>query len=302
MNSPSNYAVYTTVYPAARPFLRHWYESVCQQSDCDFDLWIGADGITADEVSACLGEEPSAHWVLSGLGESGASLRLRAMELIIERYDAVIFVDSDDALINSRVASARQALLTHDVAGCALRVIDDAGRETGLVFGPEDGWSPAQLLSRHNVFGLSNTAYRASVLRRCLPFPRKCTLVDWFLATRAWMEGADLYFDRVPRMLYRQHENNTARVIPPFQASDIRRATRRVLEHFDFILPLAAHRSGGFGQSLEDACRDITVFERTVCASPSLLADYTRALNRLQPRFVWWWAVANPQLEHLWKN
>jgi len=27
-----------------------------------------------------------------------------------------------------------------------------------------------------------------------------------------------------------------------------------------------------------------------------------RALNRLPPRYIWWWSVANPELEDLWKS
>jgi hypothetical protein len=43
-------------------------------------------------------------------------------------------------------------------------------------------------------------------------------------------------------------------------------------------------------------------FHRAVSGSPEMLARYVVALNELPPRLVWWWAVANPELEHLWTN
>jgi hypothetical protein len=293
-------AVYTTLYPQVRRFLPQWYKSLKAQVSKDFDLWLGVDGLTRVEVATSLGEEPPAHWVIAEAGESGLSVRLRAIERIIDRYDAIVFVDSDDVLAPSRVAAARQALLEHDVAGCALRIIDEVGNDTGAVFAPEPGWRPEQLLIRYNVFGLSNTAYRSDILRSCLPSPRDCILLDWFLTTRAWLAGADLWFDDVPRMLYRQYGLNTARVLPPFRPCDITEATSRVLGHYGCILPFVQDHARPHVPAFQAAQREISVFDRAMRDLPQCLQAYTQALNRLAPRFLWWWAVANPCLEHLW--
>ncbi len=295
-------ALYTTVHPQAKRFLRTWYESVRAQADGSFDLWFGVDGLSRADVVSCLGEEPRANWVMAGSGDSGASVRLQAMERMVECYDTIIFVDSDDVMIPSRVAAARQALLSHDVVGCALRVIDQEGLETGAAFAPEPDWRPRQLLARYNIFGLSNTAYRADVLRRCLPFSRDCILIDWFLVTRSWLAGADLWFDQVPGMLYRQHELNTARILPPFRTRDIIEATERVLGHYDFILPFVQDGIPCDGAALRAAQQEIAEFDRAMRDSPARLDAYTRSINDLPPRYVWWWAVANPQLRRLWKN
>ena len=46
----------------------------------------------------------------------------------------------------------------------------------------------------------------------------------------------------------------------------------------------------------------VVTFETFVGASEANLTRYVEALNRLAPRYVWWWAVANPELESLWKS
>jgi len=102
-------------------------------------------------------------------GDTPARLRTAALERLVSEYPAVVFVDSDDVLHASRVAAAREALQQHDVrrARCKSstgmvttsdRCLDRRSRSGGTA-------------ARHNVFGLSNSAYRSTVLARCLPAP-----------------------------------------------------------------------------------------------------------------------------------
>jgi hypothetical protein len=295
-------AVYTTVYPGVEPYLADWYRSVQAQTDRGFDLWIGVDGLSPEAVTRAMGAEPAAAWVSARPGESGTGVRARAIALMADAYEAVVFVDSDDLLEPSRVAAARAALAGCDVVGCALQVIDRNGVDLGIVFGVSEDADLGSLLPRHNVLGLSNTAYRSSVLRRCLPVPEHCVLLDWLLGTRAWASGARVYFDPTPRMLYRQYEANVARVLVPFDAEYVLRATQRVLEHYDCVLDSQWELPAGPRQAVAEACRRVRAFHATVSGSAAVLERYVDALNALPPRYVWWWCVANAELEAVWRN
>src|SRR6201999_564792 len=90
----------------------------------------------------------------------------------------------------------------------------------------------SQILPANNVFGFSNSAYRCELLERCLPIPKDAVLVDWYLATRAWLFGAKLSFDREVRMSYRQYGANTARVRLPFSCDQILSDSALVRRHF----------------------------------------------------------------------
>jgi hypothetical protein len=296
-------AVYTTWYPGVEGFLQEWHRSLVRQTDQDFDVWIGVDALDPRERARALGGLQEAHWVFAAPGDTPARIRERAMTQLVEAYPAVVFVDSDDVLLPSRVAAARAALEAHDITACALRIVDEGGHDLGLVFGRPDEGDWGGFLPRHNVFGLSNSAYRSTVLRHLLPLPADCILIDWLLATRAWVSGRDLSFDPEPRMAYRQYGANVAKVVPPFTATDILRATEAVRSHYRLLLDDASWTIPSPSRSVLASARErFCAFESFVLASPENLARYVGALNRLAPRYVWWWAVANPELESLWKT
>jgi hypothetical protein len=295
-------AVYSTWYPAVAKYVPEWAASLRAQTDRDFDLWIGVDGMDAESLWDSLPDFGHPVRFVSG-GGTPAEVRARVISQIVEEYPAVVFVDSDDLLCTSRVAAAREALASRDVDACSLGIIDESGRELGLRFEAPESAAWDDLLPRYNVFGLSNSAYRSEVLRLCLPIPDECLLIDWLLVTRAWAQGARLGFDRTARMAYRQYTDNIARVLPPFAPQDVLRATERVLTHYRCVLT-----AEGPGLPLDrrrpiEAARDrARRFHDSVSRSSARLGAYVEALNALTPQYVWWWAVAHPDLETIWKH
>ena len=183
-------ALYTTVYPGVERYLADWFDSVSRQTDQGFQLWVGLDAMDVESAKQAMGGDPDAVWVQGRDGDTPATIRQRALARIVERHDAVVLVDSDDVMHATRVSTARAMLRTHDLVGCALRLIDERGSSMDMTFTLPADMAPEDVFPRTNVFGLSNTAYRTDALRRCLPIPDAVTLVDWFLATRAWLFGA----------------------------------------------------------------------------------------------------------------
>lgn len=296
-------ALYTTIYPGVEPYLQAWYRSVLEQADRDYQLWIGLDALEVAAVVRALGGEPQATWVMAAPGETPAQIRQRAFTQIVEACDGVVLVDSDDVLHPSRVAAARVALETSDLDGCALRLVDQQGQALGLTFALPPALAPDTVLPRNNIFGLSNTAFRSSLLRRCLPIPAEVALVDWFLATRAWLYGARLSFDSVARMDYRQHANNLVGLRYPFSAQQVIRETERVRCHFRFLYSaLKGDYIGARWAELERVAVDTEAFYRQVVLTPSRLEAYLQTLNALKPAPVWWTCVAHPALRHLWAS
>ena len=206
MRETEKLALYTTVYPGVEEYLADWYLSVRNQTDRDFDIWVGVDGLDPKAVEKAIGAKTSAIWVMADRNDSEAQVRQRPLEQIVKRYSGVVLADSDDVLEPTRVEASRKALRDADVCGCAMRIIDAGGRDTGQVFCPPREVGIGELLSRGNVFGLSNTSYRSETLERCLPIPSECILVDWYLVTRALAHGARFFFDRSCRMAYRPHQ------------------------------------------------------------------------------------------------
>ncbi|HEY8534915.1 MAG TPA: hypothetical protein VIL25_00645 [Vicinamibacterales bacterium] len=297
---PERLAVCTTAYPGCEPFVRSWHEGLLKQTDRTFDLWIALDAIGPDRIEAAAGRPIAAHWVPGRRGDTPASIRSRAFAQLVSEYDAIVLVDIDDVPLPSRVAAARRALREADVAGCALRYCDARGRPLDGIFGPPAGVALADLLPRCNVFGLSNSAYRTGVLARLLPLPDGCVLIDWLLASRAAASGAQLAFDRTPRMVYRRYGGNCAPVRPPFTGRGVLAAAALVVRHYAHLLDGPWPWGRRSRRPFELARMRAEAFERRVRTSVTTLRRYLRALNRMPAEQVWWWSVANPELEELW--
>jgi hypothetical protein len=282
-------------------YLREWYRSVLEQTDQDYHLWIGMDGIDAEDVKKTMGADPNAIWVMAASGDTPAQIRQRALAQIIEAYDGVVLVDSDDMLHASRVNAARAALQLSDLAGCALRLVDQRGHDLRSTFSLPLQSRPEDVFPRNNIFGLSNSAFRSDLLRTCLPIPAEVVLVDWFLATKAWLYGARMVFDPVVRMDYRQHGSNMARVRPPFSLNQVVRDTERVRQHFQILL--TAQKKDFIDDrlaELEQVACDVEMFYQNVILQPAQLEHYIQALNELNPAPLWWSCVAHPSLRQIW--
>lgn len=302
VNRPDRVALYTTFYPGAERYIHPWYRSVMAQTDRQFDLWISLDALSAGTAQKAADTEIAATWLHGGRGASPAAIRQAALGLLTERYDLIVLVDADDILEPTRIEAAREYLRDHEIAGCALRLIDQYGCDLQRIFSPAPASRPEALLPTRNVFGLSNSAYRAESLRRCLPIPEHCVLIDWLLATRAWSLNGDFGFDYIPRMHYRQHAANIAGVLGPFSEAQVLTAARRVLDHYRCVLTNCWGMSRDRKQQLEAARDRAGQFYRAMVLSPTRLHEYVSALNKLTPEYVWWWQVAHSQLENIWKN
>jgi hypothetical protein len=294
-------AVYTTIYPGAEAYLVDWYRSLQQQTDQNFQLWIGLDKIEREYVKNVLGFHSKANWVTAPLGATPAQIRQQALSQIVDACSAVVLVDSDDLLHPSRVAAARAALLESELAGCALCLIDQRGKSLDLTFDLPRHLEPGDVFPHNNVFGFSNSAFRSDLLRRCLSIPAEAVLVDWFLATRAWLLGAKLFFDHVPRMNYRQHPANTARIRFPFDRDQIISDTALVRRHFQLLLtaPSTDYLAERY-EALRKRTTEVEEFHRNVVLNPTKLDGYLEALNALHPAPLWWTCVAYPALRQMW--
>jgi hypothetical protein len=53
---------------------------------------------------------------------------------------------------------------------------------------------------------------------------------------------------------------------------------------------------------LQAARARVEQFHHSITCSTCTLNTYVQALNQLSPQYIWWWSVAHPELEELWKN
>jgi hypothetical protein len=296
-------AVYTTIYSGVEPYLSDWFCSLRKQTDHEFELWIGLDGLTSESIQRLLGAELDATWVVASAGATPAEIREQALARIAAKCSGVVLVDSDDRMHPTRVEAAKTSLQSSELTGCALCMINERGEALGRDFSLPAHVAPDEVFPRNNVFGFSNSAIRSELLRRCLPIPGNAVLVDWVLATRAWLLGARLGFDPVPRMDYRQHSANTARLQYPIHADQVLSDTALVQQHFRVMLStLRPEYLRERVTELRSAAAEIEAFRQCIVLDPVWLESYVEALNAQPPATVWWSTVAYQPLEDMWKS
>lgn len=291
----------TTFYPAVEPFLSDWYASLANQTDRDHEIRIALDGLDVDRACDAMGGRPDAAWVHAEPGDTPATIRQKLLAPVLNEFDGIVLVDSDDILHPDRVSSARKGLQQYDLVACALQLVDHEGNDLDMAFSlPADGGLD-DILPRYNIFGLSNTAWRSDLLVKCLPVPADVEIVDWFLATRAWLIGAGLGFDEAIGMSYRQHASNMVRVYAPFDLAQIVRDTERVRRHFRLVQ--ISPPDGTIATRLDEISRvadDVERFAERIVADPARLDEYAGALNQLDLAPLWWTSVAHPALDNMW--
>lgn len=297
----SNCAIYTTVHPGSIAYFPYWYSSIKMQTDNDFELWIAIDGVSKEDIFDKIGFKFAAQWTSLESGKSIAEIRNSAWECIVDKYEQVIFADSDDCLLSTRVETAKKGLDRFDLFACGMKLMDEGGNLMASDFAHE---FILDTLVRCNVFGLTNSAFNTYALKKLLPIPRQCRLIDWYLATLAWLNNYNIGYDPFPQMLYRQYEGSISCVSPPFRKNQILHASELMIQHYNIIMKYSA------GDMLSCLSEDILLkakdriekFKFIMSHDFDALEQYTNALNTMPAINSWWYYVAHPQLENIWNR
>jgi len=281
-------ALCTAVYPGVEPWLPELCRSIMEQSDHDFELLVVLDGVSETTWLESGGRDLRARLIPAPPGATPAEVR-NVLLYAACAHDLLVLVDSDDVLLPERTAAARRTLQSADVAGCAMELVDVAGRPLGHTFGSQYDVVDDALILETNLFGMGNSAWHSRAMLPCLPIPPACKAADWFLATRARLQGRTFRFDPVPRMRYRQHPNNLAGVVPPFSPERLLRGADLAREHFDLVLGLREAEPGTrYRERLLAASRGAARFCQRARTDSEWLAGVASDRNRRGPLEAWW--------------
>jgi hypothetical protein len=292
--------VFTAIYPEVLPFVTEWHRSLRDQEDKEFEVVIALHGVSRQALFDAIGSDIEATFVSIGAEETGATVRDTGLRCAIDVGDTIVLVDADDVLRPPRTRIAKELVKDSDLAGCALELIDTSGSILGYRYPPPRETPLGELLFRTNLLGLSNSTYRASLLRQLLPIPAECVLVDWFLSTRARELGARMVFDPSVGMLYRQHANNIARVLPPFSIESVSRAANLVAAHHELLLKTDFLTIASRARVRHETAR-VAMFTQAI-ENPSVASAYIAQLNTMPGPHLWWEFVAHPMLENVWNH
>ena len=194
------------VYPAALEFLGEYLQSVDDQDDDDFELFILNDGVKKEELDKLLKDRRIRHTVEEADPKANPIInRIRLIKDAKNMGAGVLIIgDSDDTFSLNRVRLTRDAYATNPDASFFYNdlLLMDGSRATPPT--PSEIFSVKEI-SQFNFLGMSNTAINLTRLEdEFIDSLSECDsrIFDWYLHSRLLMnvgkgiklEGAYTYY------------------------------------------------------------------------------------------------------------
>jgi len=272
-------AFFTVVYPEVKPFLADFFASLQRQTNQHFDVIVFNDGL-GDYDFACEGLGLD----VVDCGGTPAAIRQQGLEyLIAHGYVNVVFGDSDDYFSSGRVEKSIELLQHYDVIVNDVSLVDKEGK---LLLA--DYFSSRidhlenvdrNFINDRNIFGLSNTAVRLSVMQG-IDCPKDVIAADWYLFSRILAKRASAVFSSAWKTFYRQHGANTA----GFQQMTPARVLAGVK-----CKSLHYRATSCFSPTDKRKASAFSALYRDLLADESSLLQYCDFLEKRRIRNPFWW-------------
>jgi glycosyltransferase involved in cell wall biosynthesis len=201
----------TTVFPKNEKYLYVFFDSLKKQTYQNFDIIVINDGYKKfDKIK----NKYSQNLNIIEVPYSGTPAKNKEYGInycLDQKYDFLIFGDSDDYFQNNRVKKSLEFLSKTDVVVNDLSLFNKNGvfkknyishRINNLDI------VNVEFIRDKNIFGMSNTAVKLKNLSKVL-FDDNVVAVDWFFFKILLEKGFKAIFTNEIITYYRQHKENT---------------------------------------------------------------------------------------------
>lgn len=228
-----NTAVFSVVYPGVERYLPDFLNSLANQSDRDFTLFLINDNV--EDKNIFFMQFPFSVRIKSDQG-SPSSLRKAGIEWL--KHDGikwVIFADADDYFSINRVETSKKMLITNDLVFNELVLFgEEIPRSIHMLknFYKEEEKITNKELVNYNCLGMTNTAVRVDKIpEKITEIPDSQIAFDWALFSLILHSGARAVFTKKAKTWYRQYGDNIASP-SSFNDEQILRGVRVKQDHY----------------------------------------------------------------------
>ncbi|MDH3975356.1 MAG: glycosyltransferase family 2 protein [Deltaproteobacteria bacterium] len=205
-------AVFSVVYPGLEKYLPDFFNSLSNQTDVGFELFLINDGL--EGLGGSLGKLPFPVRVKDSK-DSPSALRKRGINwLMNEGIEAVVFADADDYFSENRVEIVKRLLLKNNLVYNELILFGEQLHSPLPMltnFYKENEEITAKDLVSYNCLGLSNTSIRLDKIpEKIMEIPDNQIAFDWDFFSLILHSGISAFFTGKAKTWYRQHEKNIA--------------------------------------------------------------------------------------------
>ena len=205
-----NIVFLTTIFPTKKQFLIDFFDSLSRQTYDKFDVVVVNDGY--DNFYEIKSKFQNLYIIELPYSNTTAKNREYGINYCINnKYDILIFGDSDDYFSENRIEESLKHLENFDIVVNDLNLFDKNGMyEEKYISNRLDHGSEVKLdyIQDKNIFGLSNTAIKTNILND-VKFDKDLVAVDWYFFKRLLKNGCNSIFTNKAITYYRQYDSNT---------------------------------------------------------------------------------------------
>ena len=200
----------TTIFPMNRQYLFDFFNSLINQTYKKFDVIVVNDGYKDFEKIKTIYAQ-NLNIIELKYSSTPAKNREYGINYCIDnKYDILIFGDSDDYFKNNRIEKSLEILNDADIAVNDLSLFNENGvYEEKYLSHRLNNLDVVnfEFITNKNIFGMSNTAVKLKNISK-VTFDNKIIAVDWYFFKILLKQGLKAIFTNETVSFYRQHENN----------------------------------------------------------------------------------------------
>lgn len=203
-------AFLTTIFPMKRDYLDDFFNSLLNQKYQDFDIIVVNDGYENLDVI----KQKYANLKIVELQFKNTPAKNREYGInycIYNKYDILIFGDSDDYFGTNRVEKSIELLQKYDIVVNDLSLFNSSGIYKKKYFSNRimnNTEIDLSFIMDKNIFGLSNTAINLKLIEH-VKFDSALIAVDWYFFSILLLKMKKAIFTNKMQTFYRQYSENT---------------------------------------------------------------------------------------------
>lgn len=286
--------VFGVVYPGVEDYIDDYAESINDQDYQEFDILIIDDGLHIDLTKKF---NKDIDIIFSENKYSKAEIRQLSIDYAIQKgYRNIVFTDTDDFFSRDRIANAVKMLNSYDFVINELVVTDNGGHiaeyQIWDKFINQKNLVIDSFLDS-NIFGLSNSAVRTSLLKQIL-LPDEIIASDWIIVSQLLLAGAEGIISD-SKTYHRQTENNDVGIRFQLTPNRLRKGILAKRLHYQSMCQIC--KSSGVPEYIEQYLEKFNQMKELAdnITDSGFENNYIDAVNRnFETIYTGWWSEILP--------